>query len=310
MSPTISTLHLDPGQKARFQQLTQAPKVAWVTVMMCIALAIGLIGADLLALAGVMPLWAGMLSNSVVGYLAFSVVHDSIHRSISSHQPLNDWVGRAAVLLVVPYVNLGLFRWAHIQHHRFASGVKDPDLVFQGPWWQLPFRWACIDALYLVHVIRHGDKVSRPFFRKTLLAVAVVASIVIALTVAGYGLEVLMLWFIPTRLIQMALGFSFFWLPHAPHDTPQADNFTRASAIREGHEWLLDPLLQYQNYHLIHHLYPSTPFYNNGKVWRLMEPALRGHDLAIQKGFAIKPEIHLASQRPGGDDPAARLQHA
>lgn len=299
MSQIVSTAHLTPDQKALFQRLTRAPKIAWVTVAMCAALAIGVTGSDVLAVSGVIPLWVGLITNSVIGYLAFSVVHDAIHRSISSNIAFNDWVGRIAVLLVVPYVNLGLFRWAHIQHHRFASGAKDPDLVFQGPWWQLPLRWAFIDALYFVHVIKKGDQVSLPFFRKTLYATLLVALIVALLTVAGYGLEVLLLWFLPARLVQMALGFSFFWLPHAPHDTPQETNFTRATTIREGHEWLLDPLLQYQNYHLIHHLYPATPFYNNGKVWRLLESELRRHDLAIQKGFRIRPEIHLAgSTRP------------
>jgi len=309
MSHLISTAHLSTEQKALFQQLTRAPKVAWITVSMCAALAVGVISSDVLAVAGLIPLWLGMVLNSVIGYLAFSVVHDAIHRSISSNVTLNDWVGRTAVLLVVPYVHLGLFRWAHIQHHRFASGARDPDLVFQGPRWQLPFRWAFIDALYFVHVLRHGDKISRPFFRKTLYATAVVAGVLAVLIAAGYGLEILMLWFLPSRFIQMALGFSFFWLPHAPHDTPQEQNFTRATTIREGYEWFMDPALQFQNYHLIHHLYPATPFYNNGKVWRLLESELRQHDLAIQRGFRIRPEIHLASARPGSKHAvAARAQ--
>ena len=127
----------------------------------------------------------------------------------------------------------------------------------------------------------------------------------IALIVAGNGFEVLMLWFIPSRLIQLALGFSFFWLPHAPHDVTQEENFTRATTIREGHEWLLAPLLQYQHVHLIHHLYPSTPFYNNHRVWQLVERALRRHDLAIQKGFAIRPTVVAGGQNPRSTDSPA-----
>lgn len=127
------------------------------------------------------------------------------------------------------------------------------------------------------------------------------------LVIAGYGIEVLMPWFIPSRLIQLVLGFSFFWLPHVPHDVTQEENFTRASTIREGHEWLLAPLLQCQHVHLIHHLYPTTPFYNNDRVWRLLEPALRQYDLAIQKGFAIRPVVQAdASRRPDGRAAAGR----
>jgi beta-carotene hydroxylase len=104
-----------------------------------------------------------------------------------------------------------------------------------------------------------------------------------------------MLWFIPSRLIFLGLGFSFFWLPHLPHDTVQDDNFTRATTLRLGYEWLLSPALQWQNYHLIHHMYPTTPFYNNSKVWRLLEPELRKQDLAIQHGFALYPTIYLGA---------------
>lgn len=66
--------------------------------------------------------------------------------------------------------------------------------------------------------------------------------------------------------------------------------------VRLGWEWLLTPLLQYQNYHLLLHLHPSTPFYNNGRLWRLLEGDLRQHELAIQHGFAIRPTIHPGSR--------------
>jgi fatty acid desaturase len=32
-------------------------------------------------------------------------------------------------------------------------------------------------------------------------------------------------------------------------------------------EWLLTPLLTYQNYHLVHHLYPTVPFYRYRRLW-------------------------------------------
>ena len=114
------------------------------------------------------------------------------------------------------------------------------------------------------------------------------------LVVYGYGPQLLMLWFIPSRAIFLALGFSFFWLPHVPHDTEQEQNFTRATTVRQGYEWLLGPVLQYQNYHLIHHLFPMTPFYNNYKVWQLIEPELRKRDLAIQHDFRIVPVVYPA----------------
>ena len=57
----------------------------------------------------------------------------------------------------------------------------------------------------------------------------------------------------------------------------------------------MDTLMQWHNYHLIHHLWPTTPSYNHRKVWQLMEPELRARDLRIQHGFALIPTFH-----PGG----------
>ncbi len=288
----LDTLTLE--QRAKFKQLTSAPAISWPTAISWVLLTITFLGTYYFCGTGQVPLWVGTLLNSLVGYVSFSVIHDSIHRAISSNTRLNDGIGQMGMLMVLPYVDVRLFRWAHILHHRFASGDRDPDKVLHGAWWTLPFRWMAIDAIYFVYALRHGDKISKPYLRTALMMAAVVAVGVAVLIAKGYGLQVLMLWFLPSRLILLTLGFSFFWLPHVPHDTEQEQNFTRATTVRQGYEWLLGPVLQYQNYHLIHHLFPMTPFYNNYKVWQLIEPELRKRDLAIQHDFRIVPVVYPA----------------
>jgi len=289
--------HFTPEQKSHFKSLTSAPRLAWLTVAMWVALNAAFFCSDYLGATGRMPLWVGMLLNSAVGYVAFSVVHDSIHRAVSVNTRFNDWIGQMALLLVAPYVSLKLFRWGHVLHHRFANGPRDPDRVLHGPWWQLPFRWIFIDGFYLIYAIKHGDKVSRPFLLQSMYFACAFFVLIGVLIAKGYGLDVLMLWFIPSRVIFLTLGFSFFWLPHVPHDVEQEHNFTAATTIREGAEWFMGPALQNQNYHLIHHLYPMTPFYNNHKVWRLLEPELRKKDLVIQHNFAIRPILYPAPKQ-------------
>ena len=292
--PVVSLSALTPEQSVRFKQLTTAPALAIPAfVMYCVGMGT-FIASDYNAVVGNIPLWVAMVANSIVGYWVFTVGHDAVHRSVSSNTRLNDFIGQTGLMLAAPYVNIKLFRWCHILHHRFANGPKDPDKFFKGPWWSLPFRWMVIDLYYFYYVLKHGDKVSKPYFREALIAGGLSIALLAWLIHAGYGLQVLMLWFIPSRFIFGTVGFSFFWLPHVPHDTTQEENFTRATTIRIGHEWLLAPLLQYQHVHLIHHLYPMTPAYNNGEVWKIIEPELRKKDLAIQHGFAIRPTVHLA----------------
>lgn len=287
----INLADLDADRKAKLALLTKAPVLSKPSVIMCAVLVTTYIAVYIFGFAGILPLWLGMISNAVVGYLAFSVAHDAIHRAISSDPTLNDRIGQIGISIVLPYINLKLFRWAHILHHRYANGERDPDTFFNGPAWSLPFRWMLIDVAYFVYAVKHADKVSRPSLMSSLRRAAVFFLFVGALIYYGYGLEVLLLWFIPTRIVQLLLGFTFFWLPHVPHEVEQADSYTRATTIRRGYEFVLTPLMQYQNYHLIHHLFPMTPFYNNKKVFDLIEPELAQYELSVQTGFSIMPVL-------------------
>jgi beta-carotene hydroxylase len=295
---TLTFDHWSPEQRAYFKSLTTTPAIAWPSVAMWIGLNTAFLSSYFFCGTGRLPLWAGMLMNSIVGYVAFSVVHDSLHRAVSSNIRLNDWIGQLALMLVAPYVSLKLFRWGHVLHHRFANGPRDPDRVLHGAWWTLPLRWTFIDGFYLIYAVRHGDKVSRPFLLQSLWFACAFCLLLGGLVYMGYGRDVVMLWLIPSRVIFITLGFSFFWLPHVPHDVAQEVDFTGATTIREGMEWFMGPALQNQNYHLIHHLFPMTPFFNNHKVWRLVESELRKKDLAIQHNFAIRPTHYAAPSVP------------
>ena len=50
-------------------------------------------------------------------------------------------------------------------------------------------------------------------------------------------------------------------------------------------EWLFTPLMLSQNYHLVHHLHPSVPFYRYLATWRRNEEAYLEHDAAIATVF-------------------------
>ena len=82
----------------------------------------------------------------------------------------------------------------------------------------------------------------------------------------------------------------FVILPHHPVIVSQEEDAYLATTMRVGWEWLLTPLLVYQNYHLIHHLYPTLPFYKMHRVWYLKYDELNEHSVSFQKPFSLKPE--------------------
>jgi ring-1,2-phenylacetyl-CoA epoxidase subunit PaaE len=52
-----------------------------------------------------------------------------------------------------------------------------------------------------------------------------------------------------------------------------------------GGEWWATPLFVYQNYHLVHHLHPSVPFYRYVRAWRRNEQAYLDRNAAISTVF-------------------------
>jgi ferredoxin-NADP reductase len=68
-----------------------------------------------------------------------------------------------------------------------------------------------------------------------------------------------------------AITWWFGWLPHHDLNTTAAANNFRTTRTRVGLEWLLTPLMLYQNYHSVHHLHPSIPFYRYIDAWKRNE---------------------------------------
>jgi len=106
----------------------------------------------------------------------------------------------------------------------------------------------------------------------------------------GYGAEVFLLYFIPAMLGYSFLAVVFIWLPHHPFERGDRYHTTR----NLGHRWL-NPILQQQNWHLMHHLWPSVPFYNYEKLYHRLKPVL------IEKGARHNDGIVPQGPRVTGD---------
>jgi len=276
---------------ALFKRILLAPTLAMPTLLLAIGLMLGILATWYYALQGVLPMWAGCLINGVLAYGMFSIAHDGTHRAISSISWVNELVGGVGLFFLLPYAPMPVTRWIHMQHHRFTNADTDPDrFTHDSPAWQLPFRWSNFDLYYLVYFAKYGGKVRDKHLGLVLGYVTAVAAVVVAATYAGYGYEVLMLWLLPTRIALFLVSLVFVYLPHYPGVVSQQQDPFMASTMRMGWEWLLTPLLVYQNYHLIHHLYPTIPFYRMHDVWYLKYDELNAANVSYQRAFAMAPE--------------------
>ncbi|MEL0083131.1 MAG: fatty acid desaturase, partial [Gammaproteobacteria bacterium] len=259
----------------------ESPTLAVPTTLICIAMVAVIVGTWAAVLGGSMPMWLGAIVNGLASYGMFSVIHDASHRAISNNKWVNDGIGTVGLIFLFPYAPMPILRWLHMQHHRFTNAKNDPDdFTHRSPRWQAPIRWAMFDGYYMYYYFRYGGQFVTKFMPTFLFYVAVVA---IALTWGisnGYGLEIFVLWFIPTRIGLFLIDVVFVILPHAPGVVKCEDNEYLATTMRMGWEWLLTPFMVYQNYHLIHHLYPTVPFYKMHRVWHLKKDELNKHDVS------------------------------
>lgn len=202
---------LDDNTHAELKRLTSPPPVAWPTVIMLAVSLMIILASYTAGFMRLVPLWAAGLVNMLVMYNLFSVIHDGIHRSISRNQKLNDWCARLAGQGMSPGTVLGLFRWGHIQHHRFTTGEGDPDnWLHGGRWWTMPLRWSVIDLYYLTHAVRTRDKIAAKHLPAAFVGTTFIFTTAGILAALGFWREVLMLWLLPTRLNSILLGFTFF----------------------------------------------------------------------------------------------------
>ncbi|SPP92906.1 fatty acid desaturase [Bradyrhizobium vignae] len=300
---SLNPVRVPPEKQAELYRLTNPPKVAWPTLAVLLYVVCGVIGVDIAAMQGIIPLWVGMLLNVITMYPFFHVMHDSLHRAVSTNVKFNDWVGQMVLAAVGSPGSLDVIRYSHMMHHRFTNDPQDPDHYFHGSWWTLPFRWMTTDYHYIAYNLRSGDARAKKIMRKALPYTLATVAAIVGIIYLGYGWELLMLWYLPNRLMLGLMSMAFLWLPHLDgdehghlsHIKPAAstsENLTAGTTMRLGFERLLAPLLQWHNYHLIHHLWPTTPAYNHAKVWKLMEPELRERDLRIQHNFDLIPTLH------------------
>jgi len=277
-----------------FKRLMQKPKVAWPTIVFLLA-AFVIFGLSTYAyVVGMLGLGWAMFLNVIASYMAFPVAHDATHSAVFANRRLNDWAGRLAMLLLEPGPFFPVFRFIHMQHHRFTNDpVKDPDVYSgTGPAWLLPFKWLTLDVIYFKNYLAPEVFKKRPRKERFEFYFAVVFFVTVlgAMTMAGWLHYYLLLFFIPTRIAKFLIIIAFDFLPHYPHEAYAKDEPYRSTSNRVGFEWLLTPLFLYQNYHLVHHLYPAVPFYRNIKIWKARKQYHEAQNPATVYAFSLTPK--------------------
>lgn len=285
-----------------FKTLMKKPAVAWPTIILLVVSFVIFSVATIAHIEGALPLSWAILFNTIAAYMSFTPAHEASHGSVSANRTLNDWVGRLATVLQSPVPFFRAFRYIHMQHHRFTNDkTKDPDLyVGSGPGWLLPLKWTTLDINYLYRYLNPSVFMKRPKSerREMLLALLFAAVVLTVISANGWLNYYLLLFLIPGRITAIFLAITFDFLPHYPHQAQAKDQPFQCTSNRVGMEWLLTPVLLFQNYHLVHHLYPTVPFYRYLKIWYARKHYHQSQNPATTNAFSLslRAESELISR--------------
>lgn len=267
-----------------------SPEIAWPTIRLAVGVYLFLALGSWSALSGSLPIWVGMLINTITLYAAYTVIHEATHNNIVPRIQRLRWMNQFMGFMIC--IPLWMFFYphkkSHMVHHAKCNTDEDPDIYARGPFGVVTFwRTPLLTLNYLNPRVLYQDcrryKLTRTQELISYLTFALYTTAAAAAIVAGYGREFLLLWLIPFVVGNTVMLTFFTWIPHHPHTETSRYRNTRCS-VWPGANFLT----QGQHMHLIHHMMTWIPYYQYEQVFREIRPCLERNDVMID-GFWPRP---------------------
>ncbi|MEA5530286.1 fatty acid desaturase [Dolichospermum sp. UHCC 0684] len=211
------------------------------------------------------PDWLCFSINTLALHCSGTVIHDACHQSAHRNRIVNAILGHCSALILA--FAFPVFTRVHLQHHGNVNHPKDdPDHYVStgGPLWLIAVRFLYHEVFFFQRRLWRNYELLEWFISR--LIVITIVYISVQYHFLGY---ILNFWFIPAFLVGITLGLFFDYLPHRPF---VERNRWKNARVYPGK--VLNILILGQNYHLIHHLWPSIPWYNYQPAYYLMKPLL------------------------------------
>ncbi|HMB77147.1 MAG TPA: fatty acid desaturase [Kiloniellaceae bacterium] len=216
------------------------------------------------------PFWQLLLlPQGILVIFCFTLLHESIHRTVFKTQWLNDWVARVCGFLIV--LPADWFRAFHFAHHRFTQDPKnDPELseekpktigsylfVVSGlPVWRSHATTLLQNARGRCHQPFVTPAVRGKAIREARVMLALYA-LLLVLSLAAGSTFLLYVWVVPALLGQ---PFLRLYLMAEHGRCPFVANML-ANSRTTYTNWLVRTVAWNMPYHAEHHAFPAVPFH-------------------------------------------------
>jgi beta-carotene hydroxylase len=211
------------------------------------------------------PDWCCFCLNVIALHMAGTVIHDASHNVAHRDRIVNAFLGHGSALMLG--FAFPVFTRVHLQHHAHVNDPKnDPDHFVStgGPLWLIAARFFYHEIFFFKRRLWRKYELLEWFLSRLFVGAIVYVSCVYDFL--GY---ILNFWFCPALVVGLALGLFFDYLPHRPFQ--ERDRWKNARVYPSP---VLNILILGQNYHLIHHLWPSIPWYYYQPAYRATKPLL------------------------------------
>jgi beta-carotene hydroxylase len=203
--------------------------------------------------------------NVLALHLAGTVIHDACHNAAHRNRVMNAILGHSSALMLS--FAFPVFTRVHLQHHANVNDPEnDPDYYVStgGPLWLINARFLYHEVFFFKRRLWRKYELLEWFLSRL-----VVVSIVYVSCQYHFLGYILNFWFSPAGVVGLTLGLFFDYLPHRPHQERGRWKNARVYPSR-----ILNLLIGGQNYHLIHHLWPSIPWYKYQPAYYAVKPLL------------------------------------
>ena len=204
---------------------------------------------------------------TILSYISFTPMHEASHGAVAGSNSKFKFLERivgfvSAITLFVPYP---VFRVLHLRHHSFTNDPdKDPDfwIATRNPL-VLVIKSLTMKGSYYDHILFKPTEAMKSEMFSIVYSLGTYAAVIFYVEENyGKGFELFKFWLGSSLLSIAFLAIVFDWLPHYPYNS--TERYHNTKIINKP---FLNYILLFQNYHLVHHLYPKIPFYLYGKVF-------------------------------------------
>ncbi|NJO11816.1 MAG: beta-carotene hydroxylase [Leptolyngbyaceae cyanobacterium SL_1_1] len=214
--------------------------------------------------------WCCFCLNTLALHLVGTVIHDASHHAAHRNRVVNALLGHGSALMLG--FAFPVFTRVHMQHHANVNDPEnDPDHYVStgGPLWLIAPRFFYHEVFFFKRQLWKKGRWDLLQWGLSRLLVVITFTVAIAY---GYTDYLMNYWLPPACIMGLLLGLFFDYLPHRPFQ--DRDRWQNAR-VYPG--WLTNILLLGQNYHLVHHLWPSVPWYKYQAAYHVAKPVLDRH---------------------------------